>query len=212
MPPSCFTPYHAASAYTAAAASGAKLPHTSAAVMHAAASIRAANTTGAPPRSMALYWLVVMGRSVSTASAAQAREATGTSASGHRAMPSADRNTDHCPSASSTMQITAKAPQWESFRMRCRVSISRRLITASHTSIKPSRCMKPVTSHGAAAHSSAPMGRGRKPPSHAHSAHTPPAISPTSGRHASMRRRALSLHIFFGQGIARNMPHAMKKP
>ena len=114
--------------------------------------------------------------------------------------------------ASSTMQITAKAPQWESFRMRRRVSRSRRDRMPSHTSINPSRCRNPVTSHGAAAHSAAPSARGRYPASHAHSAHTAPTTMPTKGRQASIFRRAVSLHIFFGQGMARNIPHAMKNP
>ena len=45
------------------------------------------------------------------------------------------KNTLHCASASSTMQITAKAPQCESFRIRCRVARSRRESTASQTSM-----------------------------------------------------------------------------
>ena len=48
--------------------------------------------------------------------------------------------------------------------------------------------------------------------SHAHSAHTAPTTMPTKGRQASIFRRAVSLHIFFGQGMARNIPHAMKNP
>ena len=47
------------------------------------------------PRTMALYWLVLMGRSVSTATAAAARLATGTSASGSRGTFSTDRNALH---------------------------------------------------------------------------------------------------------------------
>ena len=85
---------------------------------------------------MAAYWLVPMGRSFSTASPAQARVATGISSSPHRlssALP--ERNTLHWHRASSTMPMTAKAPQWESFRMRWRVASSRRDSTASHTSM-----------------------------------------------------------------------------
>ena len=76
-----------------------------------------------------------MGRSPSTASPAQARVAAGISSRASQDTSSAARNRLHWPMASSTMQITAKAPQWESFRIRCRVARSRRDSTASHTSM-----------------------------------------------------------------------------
>ena len=72
--------------------------------------------------------------------------------------------------------------------------------------------MNPVTSQGAAAHTAARTGPGA-PCSRSHApAHTPPASRPTRGMHTSIFCRALSLHIFLGQGMARNMPQAMKNP
>ena len=153
-----------------------------------------------------------MGRSVSTARVAQARLATGSSSSGSSGTAGLAMATLHCPHASSTMPITAKAPQWESFRIRRRSGRSRRLSTASHTSMKPSRCRKPVASHGAAASSSPPTVAGRNRARYAASTHTPPTARPTKGRQHSILLLAFSFQIFKGQGRARNMPHAMKKP
>ena len=161
---------------------------------------------------MAAYWLLSMGGSVSTARAALARLATGSSSSGSSGTMGLAMATLHCPHASSTMPMTAKAPQWESFRIRRRSGRSRRLSTASHTSMKPSRCRKPVASHGAAASSSPPTVAGRNRARYAASTHTAPTTPPASGRQQSILLRALSRQIFRGQGMARNMPHAMKKP
>jgi len=118
----------------------------------------------------------------------------------------------HWLSASSTMEITAKAPQWESFNISCRRGRSRRLSTASHTSMKPSRWRKPVASHGAAAISKPAALWGKNRPTYAASSHTPPTTSPTRGRQQIILLRAFSFHSFSGQGMAKNMPHAMKKP
>ena len=118
----------------------------------------------------------------------------------------------HWLSASSTMEITAKAPQWESFKISCRRGRSRRLSTASHTSMKPSRWRKPVASHGAAAISKPAALWGKNRPTYAASSHTPPTTSPTRGRQQIILLLAFSFHSFSGQGMARNMPHAMKKP
>ena len=53
---------------------------------------------------------------------------------------------------------------------------------------------------------------GKNRPTYAASSHTPPTTSPTRGRQQIILLRSFSFHSFSGQVMAKNMPHAMKKP
>ena len=143
-----------------------------------------------------------------TAMAAAERTATGSSASGTRGTSPLSLHRAKPHSASSTMPMTAKEPTWESFRICCRFSRSRREKMASQQSINPSRWMQPVSKKGAAVSRNA-----RAPPagSKAGRHHKPPTTNPSKGKQDSIRGRAFSSQIFTGQGMAQNIPQHIQK-
>ncbi len=109
--------------------------------------------------------------------------------------------------------MTAKLPTRESFKISRRRARSRQERTASVTSMKPSRWMKPVTTKGYAP-STAPCtsaGSARYRQSHARSAQIAPVSSPTTGRNRSILSRASSSHTRQKHGIAQNMLRHMAR-
>ena len=114
------------------------MPQNSGGKTHDAASIStSAAVCPAGGFGCAAYWLVDSGRRCDTASAAAARTAHGSAASGSSGISFKETlwQTIHCVSASSTIAMTANAPQCESFKIFCLVARSRRESTASQTSI-----------------------------------------------------------------------------
>ena len=142
---------------------------------------------------------MLIGFKASTAIPAQARAATGMSAKGisFAAEYSHERSTANEASIRSPSDITANAPQCGSFNILCRVSRSRRERTASHTSMNPSRWIKPVTAHGSAVMSAAvsAVGNPSRFVKYARSAQRPPTMRPMTGRQTSILSSAFSSHF-----------------
>ena len=153
-----------------------------------------------------------MGRKNVTQNADRQREATGSRRSGLSDLPLSSAAAANMPIISSTIPTTAKEPQCTSFRIFCRSSGLRQERIASTVSIKPSRCMKPVSRKGSAAiHAAASIGGSSRRPSAPSASHSAPMTMPTPGRQAVIRPRASSSQVLQGTGSAQNMLRHMTK-
>ena len=165
-----------------------------------------------PALNVPAYWLVFMGAKDSTATPAMQRVTTGMSSSARQIYEKSQSASAANENRNSRIaHTTANAPTRESFRIFCRVPRSRRDKIASQQSRNPSRWKKPVTRNGSAVkHAAAKSPVNRKCAKRAaHSAQSPPTISPTGGRHTICHGRSASSQTLYGHGIARYVPHAI---